>query len=478
MAVQGFIQQQAQDAQQISPNNGNPNTVYNTAANGTVVNGGWAARPITPAANITPTEMKREDFSTDGGWVAPAQTEQQTKLTTPVMQLPDGWKEAIQNWAPNTEANTGTTAPATPAYDLNKQWIVMDGNVPRKNANLYANDPAYKAAFDQIDAEYGARENGRSIEQKSSGPEAMAGVLRQYYQMYYDNGWRPDESYIASKGKTGSVTGTNSTLPSDYYASTDPKGWARLVATGGGNRATSSGSSGITGGATSGAVGVGLSGGKTIKDVDIGSLTQSIAKNEPRQSQWNSDTSRSVADNLNSFVDTTLSNIGNSATADNVMKMLDAITEPFLPGNFYMSELGRVNMANVLTSVLNQAVPGIGTLGKWLAGKIPQGAGGLLGKIRDFFQNGKFQDAANEIYKTVDVDAARNQAVYGNGGGGGGGNSSGWASGSRGGGWLGGSGSYSAGTVSVGSGGGRTGSVTVGGMTPAPKDPAKNRLEN
>lgn len=463
MAVQGFIQQQAQDAQQVSPNNGNPNTVYNTAANGTVVNGGWAARPITPAANITQTQMKQEDFSTSGGWVAPAQTEQQTKLTSPVMQLPDGWKEAIQNWTPNTSAGSGTTTtPAAPSYDLNQQWIVMDGNVPRKNAALYANDEAYRAAWDQINAEYGAREKGRSIEQKSSGADSMATALRSYYQMYHDNGWRPDSTYISSAGKSGSVTGTNSMLGADYYSKTDPKGWARQVATGTVNRPTGTTNAGTGSGEagsirTSGSVGAGLSGGTTIKNVDTGKVVESVTNSEPRPTQWNNDSSRSVADNLNTFVDSTLSAIGNNATANNVMQMIDAITEPFLPGNLYMSELGRVNMPNVLTAVLNKTVPGLGTLGKWLASKIPQDTGGILGKIREFFQQGQWQSAANEIYKTLDMDAAQQQAFQGNGGGGGDRTGGGEYLG----GWSGGTSGFNGG----GGFGGWTSNITIGDLT-------------
>ncbi|MEG0162135.1 MAG: hypothetical protein RR714_07525, partial [Aurantimicrobium sp.] len=87
--------------------------------------------------------------------------------------------------------------------------------------------------------------------------------------------------------------------------------------------------------------------------------------------------------------------------------------------------------------------------------KIPQDAGGFLGKIRDFFREGKFQEAANEIYKTLDVEKAQNQAIYGNGGSGGNpnGNASvggGWSSGGWGGGSSGGGGGYTTGTVTVG----------------------------
>lgn len=471
MAIsQGYIQSIAQDAQQTIPNNGNPNTVYNVAPQGAATTG-WAGPQVMPAANysggvnVGQVIQAGNENVKNNGWVAPAPAPNAPPVGQGIITLPSGWAEEIKNFQPKTteQVGGGTTEPQKPSYDLNKQWIVMDGNVPRKNSTLYANDPAYRAAWDQIFAEHQSR-SGKSIENKSSGVDSMTQALRMYYQMYYDNEWRPDSNYTSTQGKTGNPQGSNNLLGADYYTKTDPKGWARLLQSGllnrtnsgGGTNTATGGANGGTGSGGGGDVGAGLSGGRTRTDIDLGAVANRINSGEVSNVRWNTDSSKSVADNLNNFVSQAFSEGGNNKTAQGLMTVLDMVTEPFLPGNMYMSELGRANLPNILSAVMNQVVPGLGTLGKWLADKIPQDAGGVLGKIRDFFRTGKFQEAANEIYKTLDVEKAQNQAIYGGGGNPGG---AGVSNANVGGGWAnnfgGGGGSSSGGyTITMGGSGG------------------------
>lgn len=466
---QGYIQSIAQDAQQTIPNNGNPNTVYNVAPPGAAATG-WAGPQVMPAANysggvnVGQVIQAGNENVKNNGWVAPAPDPNAPPVGQGILTLPQGWAEEIKNFQPKTteQVGGGTTEPQKPSYDLNKQWIVMDGNVPRKNSTLYANDPAYRAAWDQIFAEHQSR-MGKSIEDKRSGADSMTNALRMYYQMYYDNNWRPDENYTSSQGKNGSVSGSNSTLGADYYSKTDPKGWARMLQSGQASRPNGGGGVNIAGGGSGGGgsgggdVGAGLTGGRTRTDIDLGAVANRINSGEISNVRWNTDKSKSVGENLSNFVSQAFSPGGNNKTANGVMTILDMVTEPFLPGNMYMSELGRVNLPNVLSSVMNQVVPGLGTLGKWLADKIPQDAGGFLGKIRDFFREGKFQEAANEIYKTLDVEKAQNQAIYGGSGNGGNPGGSGIGNANVGGGWIGGGGMGGGGSSS----GGYT--ITIGG---------------
>ncbi|MEG0161245.1 MAG: hypothetical protein RR714_02930, partial [Aurantimicrobium sp.] len=169
----------------------------------------------------------------NNGWVAPTPDPNAPPAGQGIITLPSGWAEQIQNFQPKTteQVGGGATTPQKPAYDLNKQWIVMDGNVPRKNSTLYASDPAYRAAWDQIFAEHQSR-MGKSIEDRRSDSTSMEGALRGYYQMYMDNEWRPDPTYVSTQGKDGSVAGSNSNLGADYYSKTDPKGWERLQKSG------------------------------------------------------------------------------------------------------------------------------------------------------------------------------------------------------------------------------------------------------
>lgn len=464
--AQGYIQPMAQDAQSTIPNNGNPNTVYNVAPTGAAPTTGWVQAPITPAANYSGINVgdainNSNEQIKNTGWAPPAPDPNATPAGQGLMTLPTGWAESIKNFQPKTteqvnQGSSGGTNTPAPSYDLNKQWIVMDGNVPRKNANLYANDEAYRAAWDQINAEYGAREKGRSIEQKSSGAQDMANALRMYYQMYHDNQWRPDAAYISSTGKTGSVMGTNSQLGGDYYSKTDPKGWARLQQ----NNAAAGSTSVGGGGGTAGVSGDG----RTVNGIDLGAVAGMITSSNGATSNrgWNSDATKSVGENLSNYFNNAVNSLTSSNTAGNIMNVLDKITEPFLPGNLYMSELGKVNMPNVVSAIMNQVVPGLGTLGKWIADKIPQDAGGLLGKIRDFFQNGKFQEAANEIYKNYDMEKAQQAAIGGGGGGGG----DGWVGGGNAG--LGGWGGWGGVPVVDGRGGLGGGGVTwIGHDRPA-----------
>lgn len=217
MAAQGFIQPMAQGAQQTIPNNGNPNTVYNMAPSGAAVNG-WASNPITPAANAQPTNIQptidqSNQQIAQSGWAAPAASAAPQQQG--VLQLPEGWADQLKAWQPQA-------APAAKAYDLDKEWLVNDNGVPRRNPDLYQNDPAYRAAWDQIYSEHQAR-MGKSIEDKRSDANAMTTALRQYYQMYYDNGWRPDETYLSTQGQQGNVRGVNSQMGDQYYANTTRK---------------------------------------------------------------------------------------------------------------------------------------------------------------------------------------------------------------------------------------------------------------
>lgn len=427
--AQGFIQPIAQAAQTTIPNNGNPNTVYNVAPTGAAAgNTGWVQAPVTPAANYSGVNVgdaiaqSNEQLKTQG-WVAPAADPNATPAGQGLITLPQGWAEEIKNFQPKTteqvnQGSTGTGGNTTaPTYDLNKQWIVMDGNVPRKNPQLYASDEAYRAAWDQIFAEHQSR-MGKSIEDRQSGADSMAAALKSYYQMYYDNGWRPDSAYTGSQGKTGNVMGTNSWLDSNYYSKTDPKGWERL-------QQSKSTPNSVGGGGGSSGVG---GDGRTVNGIDLGAVAGMITNSGGATSNrgWNSDTSKGVGENLSNYFNNAVNSLTSSNTAGNIMNVLDKLTEPFLPGNLYMSELGKVNMPNVVSAIMNQVVPGLGTLGKWIADKIPQDAGGLLGKIRDFFQQGKFQEAANQIYKDYDMEKAQQNAITGGGGGGGG---DGWVGG-------------------------------------------------
>lgn len=447
--AQGYVQPIAQDAQQTIPNNGNPNTVYNVAPPGAAPpQGGWASAGVNPAANFSggvnvgdAIAAGNEQVKTQG-WAPPAPAADAPKPGQGMMTLPQGWAEEIKNFQPKTEeqAGGGTTTEQKPAYDLDKQWIVMDGNVPRKNANLYANDPAYRAAWDQIFAEHQSR-MGKSIEDKRSDSDSMAQALRMYYQMYYDTNWRPDQNYVSTQGKTGNPQGANNVLGADYFGKTDPKGWARAM--------TSQNNPGVSGGS-------GVATGGIVKGIDLSTVAGLVTNGNGKTTNvgWNSDASKGVGENLTNYISNAVNSLTSNNTGSKFMEVLDRVTEPFLPGNLYMSELGKVNMPNVLAAVMNQVVPGLGTLGKWIADKIPQDVGGVLGKVRDFFQQGKFQEAANEIYKNYDMEQAQNQAISGGGGGVGVGGKGPSIGGGWSGNWGGGGGSSSGGyTITVGGSG-------------------------
>lgn len=430
MASQGFIQPIAQDRQATIPNNGNPNTVYNRAATAAPVQG-WAANPITPAANFNGVDANatiansNQNIATNG-WVAPAAT------TVPqgqgVLQLPAGWADQMK--APVVAPTpVPTPEPTKPAVDLNKQWVVMNGKTPGKNDALYASDPAYAWAYDTTLAEHRHMFKGKGYT-KDSDPNWIANRVKELYQDNKNNIPYVTLTEKENAAKTGKPLGAVN----------------QAAATG-----TANPSAPASGGNYNG-IGLGskMVDARTAQDIAAG---VAASQNAPRASSWNSDSGKSIGENLTNFVDNTISTLGNNATAGSVMKMLDALSEPFLPGNMYMSELGALNMPNILSAIMNKAVPGLGTLGKWLATKIPADAGGLLGKLRDWVMNGKLQEAANAIYKQYDMEAAQNQAIYG----GGTGRPSAGTTAGGGAGWLGG-GSYGSGD----SGHGMTGSVTVG----------------
>lgn len=419
--AQGFIQPIAQSTQAVSPNNGNPNTVYNRAAPAAPVQG-WASNPITPAANYQGIDVNNVMAQSNAaiaqnGWAAPAPSS--TTQGQGVMQLPTGWAEAIYGFVPKAETPTPTTptpTTPTPTIDSSTKWVIVDGKgVPGMNTDLYQNDAAYKQAYDETLAIHQKR-YGKGYTNKSN-----VSVLTSDLQRAYDR----IKSANAAAANPSPTTPTNS--GSDVGTG---GGWATGggVSTGGGN-------------------------------INLGSVVSHIESSGgvPATKGWNSG-GGDVETNLSTAVSNTLGKLNSSSTASNILQALDVLTEPFLPGNMYMSELGSVNMPNVLTSVLNSVVPGLGNLGKWLASKIPQDSTGLLGKIRDFFQKGEFQNAANQIYKDYDMEKAQEYAISGSGGdGGGGGLSQGGLSGINN-----GNGFTDYGEKFTNGGHGMTGTVTVG----------------
>jgi len=95
-------------------------------------------------------------------------------------------------------------------------------------------------------------------------------------------------------------------------------------------------------------------------------------------------------------------------------QVLDSLTEPFIQGDMYNEMLGTANWPNMVKGVLNLVVPGVGSVADFIASKIPEGAGGILGKVRDFFTKGDRQDAFDNLYRSMNDSANMGGDVYNN----------------------------------------------------------------
>lgn len=411
--AQGFIQPIAQDAQQTSPNNGNPNTVYNVAPPGAAPAGGWASAGVNPAANYTGMNVgevikQAEENLKTQGWAPPTPAPNAQPAGQGIITLPQGWAESIKNFQPKTTPQEQPTTGAgtqQPSIDLNKQWVIVAGNKPWKNDDYYYSDPAYAWAWDTTLAEHRHMFNGKGYGKGS------------------------DANWIANRVRELYIERMNG-VP--YVTLTEKENAARAAQGAGGGGGGSGDNSSSVGSGGTGWVdtgGAGPNGGRA--SINFPELVNSINNSGGQTSNtgWNSNNTKSVTENLTNFFGNAVNNLGSNASASKVMEMLDKLSEPFLPGNMWMSTLGKANGPNVLAAIMNQVVPGLGTLGKWLANQIPSDVGGVLGKIRNFFQNGKFQEAANEIYQNYDMEKAQNNAIYGEGGGFGGGDFGGWSGG-------------------------------------------------
>lgn len=397
--AQGFIQPLAQANTPSGVNNGNPNTVYNTPQTGAQrpLQGWTIDQPVAANLNLSNTAQgavqQANSLIQNNGWVAPQQT---NTVEVPKLTVPEGWMSqapSIGQGTGNTGGTGGTGGTTTPApVDTSSwQWVVMNGKVPGMNQNLYNTDPNYKRAWDQAVAEHSNQ--FKKNYNKDSNAKAIEDRLKSLY------------SQFTSGGTSG---GTTATAPSAGGASTpgSANGWVG----GNGQQTTQQWVNNLSAGG--------------VPVVDASKGWASTGGGDPAK------TSQAISNIVSNF-----SNLGSKIDSSSAMQFLDAITEPFLPGNLYMSELGEVNMPNVLKSVLNQVVPGVGTLAQKIAAAIPDSATGMLGKIRDWVKEGKFDELANNVYKGARKDSEKkvetgnldaSQKTTGGGGGGGGG---GWMSG-------------------------------------------------
>ena len=73
-------------------------------------------------------------------------------------------------------------------------------------------------------------------------------------------------------------------------------------------------------------------------------------------------------------------------------QVVDLVTEPWLQGNLYMSQTGKWNPQNVLTTLVNAIAPGGGSLLNFLAEK------GLFGnRAREWVLQGQYAELGNEV---------------------------------------------------------------------------------
>ena len=358
--AQGFIQPFAQANTPSSVNNGNPATVYNTPQTGAQrpLQGWTIDQPAAANLNLSNTAsgavQQANDLIQNNGWVAPQQT---NTVQTPQLTVPDGWMGGVAT--PTPTPPTTTTPPTTNQPDTSSwQWVVMNGRVPGMNQQLYNSDPNYKRAWDQAVAEHNSQFN------KSYNKDSNAQVIEQRLKDLYSQ---------FSSGSAPVGTGT---------AGGNAGGW---VSGGGGGQTAGSN-------ATQQWVNNLASGGVPVVNMNRG---------------WASSTGgdASKMSNALSSITDRFTSMGGKFDSGSAMQFLDAITEPFLPGNLYLSELGQVNSQEVLKSIMNHAVPGLGSLAQRLAASIPDSVGGLLGKIRDWVKDGQFNELANEVYKGVRKDS-------------------------------------------------------------------------
>lgn len=226
------------------------------------------------------------------------------------------------------------------------------------------------------------------------------------------SGWKPPAGW----GSVGN--GTGPVLPINGGIVTDPN-WVPGTFPGGGGTTTpptTTPPTGTPGGGTA-PVGGGGGGGSTGiygPDLWAGGTTGGGGGGGSGPSGGNPFTNETGGLNLGgigsaftNLINTTRSNLGVGQEGFSMGQFLDAITEPFLPGDFYNGQLQNgLNKAEVTKGVLNMVVPGGGNLAAWLASKIPSDSTGFLGKIRDFFARGEISQAMDAIEKQKNIDTA------------------------------------------------------------------------
>ena len=392
--AQGFIQPYAQSATPSSANNGNPNTVYNAPQTGASrpLQGWSIQQPAAANLNLNNTAQGAAQMAGDlireNGWMAP---EQSQPINVPKLTVPEGWMSTPPTMG-QTDSNTGGGSTTTPVKDTSGfQWVVMNGKVPGMNQNLYNTDPAYKAAWDQTAREHDAR--FKKSYTKDSSPQAIEQRLKDLYSQFGNGGGS------SSTPQTGTGTGSaGSSVTQGAPLSQETQQWVNNITSGG---------------------------------------TPVINMNKGWASGSNGDTAKigeALTNAANSFA-----SLGDNITESSAMQFLDAITEPYMPGNLYLSELGQTNVQGVLKSVMNMAIPGLGTLASKIATAIPDSATGLLGKIRDWVKEGNFNELANKVFKGArkdneskvesgNLDASQRPSGGGGGGGMGTGGAGGWMS--------------------------------------------------
>ena len=365
------VQEMAQATQAVIPNNGNPNTVYNNAGY-QIPQSPWTTNTIRPAANYTPNaggplptlSNQRVDYTQGGGgWTAPANSPTVDGTINQYLNptVPTGWGGGATTNPTQPSQPTGPTQPQTPDTS-NFQWVVMNGKIPGKNQQLYDNDPRYKAAWDQAVKEHESQfKKGYN---EDSGVDAIENRLKQLYTQL--NGVAPTTPVTGGGGSGGSWTGG---IP--YDGSQDKlNAYAKEI-----NNIVSSGN--------------------VTVNTNRG-WAQGTAGDESK-----------LGAALNATVDkwsASLAGLGQNVTSSNFMQFMDAVTEPLLPGNLYMSELGAMNTANVAYAIMNRTFPGLGSVVSKIAKAIPENAPSWLQSVKNFFLEGDFQQAANAIYKQLDEE--------------------------------------------------------------------------
>lgn len=151
-----------------------------------------------------------------------------------------------------------------------------------------------------------------------------------------------------------------------------------------------------------------------------------------RESSVNSRPTSEITSGLNNIVRDISRGLGFNGRDGkfDVKQFLDAVTNVVLPGNFYDANVGSMNWPSVVKGVLNAAVPGLGSLATWLAGKLPDG-----NIVKEWLEKGQLQRLVDEAYEPESyMNADQNPFDYTVAGGG--------ASGGGGGGSMGGGGNW------------------------------------